>query len=64
MFDLELTGKRVLVTGGSDGHRRAQMGRAVSYAACKPNRKAFLNAVKKKKNMVMGLKIFSRFICA
>ena len=44
-------------TGGSDGHRLAQMGKAVSYAACKPNRKAFLNAVKKKKNMVIGKEI-------
>jgi hypothetical protein len=33
------------------------MGKAVSYAACKPNRKAFLNAVKKKKNMVIGKEI-------
>jgi len=45
------------ITGGSDGHRVVQMGKAVSYAACKPNRKAFLNAVKKKKNMVIGKEI-------
>ena len=45
------------ITGGSDGHRLVQMGKAVSYAACKPNRKAFLNAVKKKKNMVIGKEI-------
>jgi hypothetical protein len=45
------------ITGGSDGHRRIQMGKAVTYAACKPNRKAFLNAIKKKKNMVIGKEI-------
>jgi predicted metal-dependent phosphoesterase TrpH len=45
------------ITGGSDGHRLVQMGKAVSYAACKPNRKAFLNAIKKKKNMVIGKEI-------
>ena len=45
------------ITGGSDGHRLAQMGKAVCYAACKPNRKAFLNAVKKKKNRVIGKEI-------
>jgi predicted metal-dependent phosphoesterase TrpH len=45
------------ITGGSDGHRLVQMGKAVSFAACKPNRKAFLNAVKKKKNMVIGKEI-------
>ena len=45
------------ITGGSDGHRRVQMGKAVTYAACKPNRKAFLNAIKKKKNMVIGKEI-------
>ncbi len=45
------------ITGGSDGHRLVQMGKAVSYAVCKPNRKAFLNAIKKKKNMVIGKEI-------
>ena len=45
------------ITGGSDGHRLVQMGKAVSYAACTPNRKAFLNAIKKKKNMVIGKEI-------
>jgi predicted metal-dependent phosphoesterase TrpH len=45
------------ITGGSDGHRLIQMGKAVSYAVCKPNRKAFLNAIKKKKNMVIGKEI-------
>ena len=45
------------ITGGSDGHRLVQMGKAVSYAECKPNRKAFLNAIKKKKNMVIGKEI-------
>jgi predicted metal-dependent phosphoesterase TrpH len=38
------------ITGGSDGHRVAQMGRVVTYASCRPNRKAFLDAIKKKKN--------------
>ena len=33
------------------------MGKAVTYAACKPNRKAFLNAIKKKKNMVIGKEV-------
>ena len=45
------------ITGGSDGHRLVQMGKAVSYAACRPNRRAFLNAVKKKKNWVIGKEI-------
>ena len=45
------------ITGGSDGHRLIQMGKAVSYAACKPHRKSFLNAIKKKKNKVIGKEI-------
>jgi predicted metal-dependent phosphoesterase TrpH len=45
------------ITGGSDGHRLIQMGKAVSYAECKPNRKSFLNAIKKKKNKVIGKEI-------
>jgi predicted metal-dependent phosphoesterase TrpH len=45
------------ITGGSDGHRLVQMGKAVTYAACKPNRKLFLNAIKKKKNKVIGKEI-------
>ena len=42
------------ITGGSDGHRIYQMGKAVTYAGCKPSRKAFLDAIKKKKTMVVG----------
>lgn len=45
------------ITGGSDGHRLNQMGKAVSYAECKPNRKSFLSAIKKKKNKVIGKEI-------
>jgi predicted metal-dependent phosphoesterase TrpH len=42
------------ITGGSDGHRISQMGKVVTYASCKPNRKAFLDAVKKRKTKVVG----------
>jgi predicted metal-dependent phosphoesterase TrpH len=45
------------ITGGSDGHRVSQMGKAVTYAACKPGRKAFLDAIKKKKTKVVGKEI-------
>ena len=45
------------ITGGSDGHRLIQMGKVVSYAECSSNRKAFLNAIKKKKNKVIGKEI-------
>ncbi|MBN1932643.1 MAG: PHP domain-containing protein [Desulfobacterales bacterium] len=45
------------ITGGSDGHRLAHIGKTVSYADCKPNRKAFLDAVKKKQNRVIGKEI-------
>jgi predicted metal-dependent phosphoesterase TrpH len=45
------------ITGGSDGHRTAQMGRVVTYAKCRHNRKAFLDAIKKKKTMVVGKEI-------
>lgn len=45
------------ITAGSDGHRLVQMGKAVSYAACKPNRKSFLDAIKMKKNRVIGKEI-------
>ena len=37
------------ITGGSDGHRTAQMGRVVTYAKCRHNRKAFLDAIKEMK---------------
>jgi predicted metal-dependent phosphoesterase TrpH len=45
------------ITGGSDGHRVAQMGRVVTYASCRPNRKAFLDAIKKKKTKVVGKEV-------
>jgi len=45
------------ITGGSDGHRVSQMGRVVTYASCKRNRKAFLEAIKKKKTKVVGKEI-------
>lgn len=45
------------ITGGSDGHRLIQMGRAVSYAECKSSRKSFLDAIKMKKNRVIGKEI-------
>jgi predicted metal-dependent phosphoesterase TrpH len=45
------------ITGGSDGHRVVQMGRAVTYARCRRNSKAFLDAIKKKKTRVMGKEI-------
>lgn len=45
------------ITGGSDGHRLAQMGKAVSYAACKNERQAFLDAIKNKQTHVIGKEI-------
>lgn len=45
------------ITGGSDGHRVSQVGKVVTYARCQPNRKAFLDAVKKKKTRVVGKEI-------
>ncbi len=45
------------ITGGSDGHRVSQMGRVVTYAPCRRNHKAFLDAVKKNKTRVMGKEI-------
>jgi predicted metal-dependent phosphoesterase TrpH len=45
------------ITGGSDGHRTAQMGRVVTYSKCRDNRKAFLDAIKKKETMVVGKEI-------
>jgi hypothetical protein len=45
------------ITGGSDGHTLKQMGRVVSYAECKKDRKEFLDAVKKKRNKVIGKEI-------
>ena len=45
------------LTGGSDGHRLAQMGKVVSYASCKKDRSAFLDAVKNKQTKVIGKEI-------
>jgi predicted metal-dependent phosphoesterase TrpH len=45
------------ITGGSDGHRISQMGKVVTYATCKRSRKAFLDAIKKKKTKVVGKEI-------
>ncbi len=45
------------ITGGSDGHRLPQMGRAVSYAACGKDRRAFLDAIKGGHTRVIGKEI-------
>ena len=45
------------ITGGSDGHRVAQMGRVVTYARCRRNHKAFLDAIRKNKTKVVGKEI-------
>ncbi len=45
------------IVGGSDGHQVANMGKAVTYAACKPSRKAFLDAVRQKEAKVVGKEI-------
>jgi predicted metal-dependent phosphoesterase TrpH len=45
------------ITGGSDGHRLNQMGRVVSYADCKRSRRDFLDAVKQRRNNVVGKEI-------
>lgn len=45
------------ITGGSDGHRLSQMGKAVTYAACPPHREAFLDAVKNGHAKVIGKEI-------
>ncbi len=45
------------ITGGSDGHRLPQMGRAVCYAPCKKDRRAFLDAIKHRKTRVVGKEI-------
>lgn len=45
------------ITGGSDGHRVAQMGRVVTYARCRRNSKAFLDAIRKRKTRVVGKEI-------
>ena len=45
------------ITGGSDGHAIIYMGKVVSYAECKKNRKVFLDAIKKQQNKVIGKEI-------
>jgi predicted metal-dependent phosphoesterase TrpH len=45
------------ITGGSDGHSIKHMGRAVSVADCHPDPRAFLDALKKKQNKVIGKEI-------
>jgi hypothetical protein len=45
------------ITGGSDGHRLAQMGKVVSYASCENDRQAFLDAIKNKQTKVIGKEI-------
>ena len=45
------------ITGGSDGHRLPQMGRAVCYASCKKDRRAFLDAIKGRQTRVVGKEI-------
>lgn len=51
-FNLDKT-----VVGGSDGHALYQIGKVVSYADCKRTRQAFLDAVIKKQNKVIGKEI-------
>jgi predicted metal-dependent phosphoesterase TrpH len=45
------------IVGGSDGHTLYHMGKVVTYAKCYPDRKSFLNAIKRKKNKVIGREI-------
>ena len=45
------------ITGGSDGHRLSQMGRVVTVAHCAWKRRAFLDAVKRRKTRVIGKEI-------
>jgi len=45
------------ITGGSDGHRLSQMGKAVTYADCPAAREAFLDAVKMGQTHVVGKEI-------
>jgi predicted metal-dependent phosphoesterase TrpH len=45
------------ITGGSDGHRLAQMGRVVTVADCAWRRRPFLDAVKRRKTRVIGKEI-------
>jgi predicted metal-dependent phosphoesterase TrpH len=45
------------ILGGSDGHSLAHMGKAITYAACKKNRRAFLDSIKNRTTKVMGKEI-------
>jgi predicted metal-dependent phosphoesterase TrpH len=45
------------ITGGSDGHRLAQMGKAVTLAGCAPVREDFLDALKAGLTKVVGKEI-------
>jgi predicted metal-dependent phosphoesterase TrpH len=45
------------ITGGSDGHRLAQMGKAVTLAACAPARDDFLDALRAGLTKVVGKEI-------
>ena len=45
------------IVGGSDGHSIYEMGRAVTFSDCKPNRRDFLDAIKKGHNKVIGKEI-------
>jgi predicted metal-dependent phosphoesterase TrpH len=45
------------IVGGSDGHRLVQIGRVVTVADCAWKRRAFLDAVKRRKTRVIGKEI-------
>ncbi len=45
------------MVGGSDGHSLGHMGRAVTYARCPKERRAFLNAIRNNKNLIAGKEI-------
>ena len=45
------------MVGGSDGHSLGHMGRAVTYARCPKERRAFLNAIRCNKNLIAGKEI-------
>lgn len=42
------------ITAGSDGHLLTHLGRAVAYADCRPDREAFLDAIRLKQIKVIG----------
>ncbi|HDR14517.1 MAG TPA: PHP domain-containing protein [Desulfobacteraceae bacterium] len=45
------------LTAGSDGHNLFQMGSAVTYANCKKDKKAFLDAIKRKETWTVGKEV-------